>query len=58
MEPHGQSPWFLINAPWGDIPRLTSGQAGQKMAYSSTAEGRACAPKCVTARRRGFLLPG
>jgi len=33
VEPHGQSPWFLINAPVGRHP-------GQKMALSSTAKGR------------------
>jgi hypothetical protein len=31
---------------WGDISRPLSGQAGQRMAHSSTAKGR------------GLLLPG
>ena len=58
VEPHGQSPclhaevrfgtqaWHLTNAQAGRHPPLDSGQAGQKLAHSSTAKGR------------GFLLPG
>jgi len=37
VEPHGQNPWFLINAPVGRHP-------GQKMAYSSTAKDHGFQP--------------
>jgi hypothetical protein len=43
--PTGKARGPLSNATWGDIPRLSSGQAGHTMAHSSTAKGR------------GLLLP-
>jgi hypothetical protein len=36
VEPHGQSPWHLTNARVGRHPPLNSGQAGQKLAHSSS----------------------
>ena len=56
--PTGKARGTHFTPQWGDIPRLTSGQAGQKWAHSSTARDRACTLKCVMARRRDFLLPG
>ena len=51
MEPHGQSPWHLTNAQAGRHPPLNSGQAGQKLAHSSTA-------KAVLARRSALQHAG